>query len=287
MSPYEPSPLDEILSGKSTNLSCSPKASTDISQTLTPESILGELSGTDPVIENQAKAPPDFEEPTDESPVVSEPEKPSEKNSPELDTASANSEKQTLEEPAQETTEDATSLATILSSVGQIEQKITIIADASVRTVSEVRDMHKLYHNEFASRLKSMQDELERYREIDRGRIYDGILGEVAKLYSDSESVLDDISDVKVAKKIRYLLMDIVQLLEANGVQRQKSEIGSKRNARYCQVIERISTDDPEQHDTVAQSRNTGFYKENRPLIKELVDIYLYSEKSDEQSGKN
>jgi len=242
--------------------------------------------GTNSLVENQTDAPPAHEEPTHESPEESESGQSSERNPPELSSATANAARQTSEEPEEGTTDDTHSFAAILTSVGQIEQKISIIADASVKTVGEVRDMHKLYHNEFANRLKSMQDELERYREIDRGRIYDGILGEIAKLYSDNESVLDDIADARVAKRIRYLLMDIVQLLEANGVQLQKSNVGDRRNARYCQVIERIPTDDPKQHDTVAQSRSAGFYKENRPLVKELVDIYLYSEKPDEQTGE-
>ena len=287
MPQYEPSKLDDILSGKSTDVLNAPKASTDIDQTLTQESILGELDETNPVFESQANAPPNYEEPSYISPIVSEREQLSEKGLPEMNDALAGSEKQTVEDPAKESTEDALSLAAILKSVGQIEQKTTILADVSVKTVSEVRDMHKLYHNEFASRLKSMQDELERYREGDRGRIYDGILGDIAKLYSDNESVLEDITDTKVAKRIRYMFMDIVQLLEANGVQMQKSNIGEKRNARHCQVIERIPTVDLERHDTVAQSRNTGFYIENRPLIKELVDVYLYFNKSDEQSGEN
>jgi hypothetical protein len=131
-----------------------------------------------------------------------------------------------------------------------------------------------------------MQDELERYREAEKGRVFDGILSEVAKLYSDNESISDDTTDPKLKKRIDYILMDIVQILEANGVVEQKSKVGDKRNTRYCQVVERIETDNPELHDTVALSRNTGFYTENRALIKELVDIYLYSEKPAEQSNE-
>jgi hypothetical protein len=170
----------------------------------------------------------------------------------------------------------------ITEGLERVEENVKSIKDSSDKIAGEVREMHKLYHNEFAGRLKSMQDELERYREIEKGRAFDGILNEVAKLYSDYESVLDDITDIKAKKKVNYLLMDILQILEANGVYKQKSGIGDKRNTRYCQVIERIETDDPQLHDTIALSRSTGFYIENRALIKELVDIYLYSENSDE-----
>lgn len=31
-------------------------------------------------------------------------------------------------------------------------------------------------------------------------------------------------------------------------------------------------------HDTVVSSKGTGFYTEKRPLIKELVDVYVYKE---------
>lgn len=172
----------------------------------------------------------------------------------------------------------------IQASINSVEQNVRVIADSSVKATAEVRELHKLYHNEYASRLKSMQDELERYREVDKGRIFDGILGEVAKLYSDYESLVEDVADEKVKKRIRYMLEDIVQILQANGVFKQKSDLGDKRNTRYCKVIERIPTNVPEQHDTVAKSRGTGFYIENRSLIKEPMDIYLYSETAEDKS---
>jgi hypothetical protein len=97
---------------------------------------------------------------------------------------------------------------------------------------------------------------------------------------------LNDITDEKLKKRMRYMFEDIVQILEANGVFKQKSKQGDKRNTRHCQVVERIPTSDAELHDTVVQSRGTGFFVENRPLIKEQVDIYLYSENADEKSDE-
>jgi hypothetical protein len=172
------------------------------------------------------------------------------------------------------------------ATIGNVEQNVRVLADSSVKITGEIREMHKLYHNEYASRLKSMQDELERYREIDKGRIFDGILGEVAKLYSDYESLVDDVAEEKLKKRIRYMLDDIVQILQANGVLKQKSKPGDKRNTRHCLVIERIPTANQELHDTVSKSRGTGFYIENRSLIKEPVDIYLYSETAEDKSAQ-
>ena len=185
--------------------------------------------------------------------------------------------------PPQTPSED---LYDIKTSIELVEQDVKTLTDSSAKITAEVREMHKLYHNEYADRLKSMQDELERYREIDKGRIFDNILSEVAKLYSDYESILGDINEEKIKKRICYMLEDIVQILEANGVCKQKSKQGDKRNTRHCRVIERILTNSAELHDTVVLSRGTGFYIENRSLIKEPVDIYLYSEKTDDKSDK-
>jgi molecular chaperone GrpE (heat shock protein) len=170
-------------------------------------------------------------------------------------------------------------LKTLQSDIEQLQQNITTIADSSSKTVGEIRELHKLYHNEFASRLKTMQEELDRYHEIDKGRFFDGILGDIAKLYCDYESVIETITDDKASKRIKYLFLDIIQILEANGVYKQKSQPGDKRNPRHCQVVERIPTHDPEQHDRVVLSRSTGFTVENRTLAKELVDVYLFTEK--------
>jgi len=163
------------------------------------------------------------------------------------------------------------------------EQDIKSIAEFLEKTSGEIREMRKLYHNEFAGRLKSMQDELDRYHEMEKGRTFDSILTEIATLYSEYESIITDITDDKLQKRIRYLFEDLLQILEANGVSKQKSQPGDKRNTRHCRVLERLGTPDPALHDTVALSKSTGFYIENRTLVKERVDVYLYT---DTNAGK-
>jgi len=155
------------------------------------------------------------------------------------------------------------------------------IANSSAKTADDIHGLHKLYHNEFSGRLQSMQKELDAYREIEKGRIYDEILRDIAKIYSDYISIVDNVSDEKVKKHINYMFDDILQVLESYGVSKLQSKLGEKRNTRHCSVREKLSTDDQELHDTVASSRNIGFYLENRTLVKEMVDVYVYSKKSD------
>ncbi|GHU52969.1 hypothetical protein AGMMS49975_09940 [Clostridia bacterium] len=139
----------------------------------------------------------------------------------------------------------------------------------------ELREMHRLYHTEFANRLQSMQTEVEHYREIEKGRIFDDVLVNVAKIYSDNVGVLSDIENEKIKKRLGYMFQDILQILEGYGVTKLESQPGSKRNTKHCQVVEREETDDAEKADTVIKSRQAGFYVENRTLVKELVDVYI------------
>ena len=158
----------------------------------------------------------------------------------------------------------------------KISRDIAESAEASRKTFTELREIHKLYHNEFAGRLKSMQDELDAYHKAERGHAFDDILTAIARIYDNNETLVDEIADLKTQKHVKYMLLDILDLLEEYGVQRLKSNPGDKRNTRHCQVLERIPTDDPALHDTIVASHNSGFYMENRTIIKEMVDIYLY-----------
>lgn len=159
-----------------------------------------------------------------------------------------------------------------------IAQRLEGMEYAAVKTSTEMRELHKLYHTEFAGRLKKMQDELDDYHEIGKGRVFDGILAEIAKLYSDNEKLVDTLE----SKQLKFMFMDLLQMLENNGVHVQKSKIGDKRNTKYCQIIEQIVTDDPELHDTVAESLNTGFYVENRTLVKERIHLNVFKESQPE-----
>lgn len=179
-------------------------------------------------------------------------------------------------------TENLEAINEIKTDLTQVSNGVNGITETTSKIASEIREIHKLYHNEFANRLQSMQEELERYRELEKGRTFDGILGEIAKVYSDNITVLNEISDEKINKRLRYMFLDLLQLMGSYDVSKQESKEGEKRNTKHCQVIERIPTDNPELHDTVAKSLNTGFYVENRSLVKEMINVYLYTEKTDD-----
>jgi len=169
---------------------------------------------------------------------------------------------------------------------GQIFKMEAMTKKMAENVASEARGMHKLYHQEFSGRLQSMQAEIERYRERDKSTIYDVILADVAKLYSSNIDVLKDVNDEKLENWLGDIFKQILEILEFFGVSKLESQPGDKRNTRHSQIIERVSTDEPEKNDTVLRCKNVGFYIENRTLVRERIDIYVYKNTNDEKSSE-
>ena len=160
----------------------------------------------------------------------------------------------------------------------QINERIDSIYCSEQKISSEIREIHKLYHSEFAGRLLKMQDELDEYHKIDRGKVFDGILESLARIYCNSETLPDEVEDPKAKKNIKYMLMDIEDLCSEYGMTRYRSALGDKRSPKNCQIVERVPTNDHEKHDTVAKTYNSGFLIGNRVVMKERVDVYFYDE---------
>jgi len=175
-------------------------------------------------------------------------------------------------------------LQDILARFDSLEQKVRPIAEHSEKAAHEVHEMRKTYQNEFATQLKSMDQQLDKYRKIDDGRAFDDILRDVAKLYSDYESLAEEIENESAKEKFRFMLEDMFNVLDAYGVRMQKSKPGDKRT-RYCQIAGRVQANTPELHDTVEESRYTGFHVDNRPLVKELVVVRLFANQNAEKTA--
>ncbi len=170
----------------------------------------------------------------------------------------------------------------------RMEEKLESMGKTGERLFSEVREMSRLYHQEFAGRLRKMQNELEEYRAIERGQAFDGILAAIAEIYVNYETLADDIEEPKAKERVSYMLADIEDLLAEYKVERRRSEIGEKRDLRHCKVMKRVATDDPAKHGTVARSYGSGFHEGNRTIRAELVDIFICEKKgSAEPTAEN
>ncbi|MCL1988189.1 MAG: hypothetical protein FWG64_09510 [Firmicutes bacterium] len=174
-----------------------------------------------------------------------------------------------------ETVEKVENLTEIEQNIEQMNETVKSIAEHQAQTFAEVKEIHKLYHNNFARQIKNMQEEIEKYREIESNRIFDGILTEFAKFYNDNTKLLETLANEVSKANFTYMFDELLQILEVYGVLPFKSEIGDKRNVKYCKIIKKIPTEDATLHDTIAKSCNTAFYAENRTLVRENVEIYI------------
>ena len=185
----------------------------------------------------------------------------------------------------------ADQLRDIVSAV--IDEKLSGVigqlVDETKETTSEVKAVRRLYHNNYAKQLSSMQAELDDYHKIDKGRVYEPILRDIAHVVVNSYFVVDSIADEKVRRSFAYVIDELIQTLDDYGAHMQRSEPGEKRNPHYCQIIHKIPTNDPSLHDTIKESHAIGFYVENRPLIREQVDVYAYvkPQPTDNQDANN
>lgn len=148
-------------------------------------------------------------------------------------------------------------------------------------------EMNKLYQNEVSGRLQRMHADIEKYREREDNRIFDGILIELANLYSRDHEIIDYATDEKLKTRLSYLFEGLSSLLEKYHVEKLVSQPGDKLNTRHCRVIERVPTDCKENHGLVHKSRSIGFYSGNRTIVKENVDIYYFDENSVIDALKN
>ena len=104
-------------------------------------------------------------------------------------------------------------------------EKVTFLSNSSKNIEAELRQMHKLYHNEFRTMLDGMEKELKHYRNVNEGKIFDGILSELSKLYAENIELLNEISDGDAKTRFGYLFEDILQILESHGVSVHKSKV--------------------------------------------------------------
>lgn len=168
----------------------------------------------------------------------------------------------------------------------EFKQELDELKNISEKTLIEVREIYKLYHNEYVGRLTKMQKKLDEYHEIENGRLFDDILLDIAKVYCNNEQILEGIEDPKIKKQVGYIFEDIEQLLESYGVLRNKSDIMTKRNIKTCKIRKTIETNDSKLNDTVAKSLKSGFSKGNRVLIKEDIYVNVYRVNTTESGVK-
>lgn len=124
---------------------------------------------------------------------------------------------------------------------------------------------------------QGMQHDLDKLKEQMNGEQFNPILKEIASVYVEYQSLLDDetISN-RSRKNLQSLFEQLEDMLSDYGAEVSRSEIGSVRQTRTCKIIEKIPIGQQEKHNTIAASRKPGVVRDRSVLYPEFVDVFVY-----------
>lgn len=124
---------------------------------------------------------------------------------------------------------------------------------------------------------QGMQRDLDKLKEQMNGEQFNPILKEIAAVYVEYQSLLDDetISD-RSRKNLLSLFEQLEDVLNDYGAEVCRSEVGAVRQTRTCKIIEKITTGNKEKHNTIAASRKPGVVRDRSVLYPEFVDVFIY-----------
>lgn len=124
---------------------------------------------------------------------------------------------------------------------------------------------------------QGLQKDVETLRKQQSGEMYNGILKEIATMYSDYQMLLDDENlSPKSRKNMLSLFESMEDLLSDYDAEVVRCQPGDVRPTRQCKIINKIATGDQEMHNTIAQSRKPGVMRGKLVLCHEYVDVYVY-----------
>ena len=135
---------------------------------------------------------------------------------------------------------------------------------------------------------QGMYDELENLKEHQRGEQFTPILKAIATICVEYRTLLNDESISKKGRRTLQLLFDELEdILAEYDAEIFHSKKGEQRKPLLTKIINTISTDDQNLHNTIAKSRRAGVIRNGRPLYREFVDVYVFDSTLTETKSKS
>lgn len=159
------------------------------------------------------------------------------------------------------------SVAEMLKGIFEEQQKIS-------RRLFQVLRENVNFQNQVRG---GMQEELEVFREQQRGEQFTPILKAIAAVCVEYRSLLDDENIMgRSRRKLQLLFDELEDILADYDAEVFTSNKGEPRRALLTKIINTVATANPELHNKVAKSRRAGVVRNGRPLYREYVDVYVF-----------
>ena len=124
---------------------------------------------------------------------------------------------------------------------------------------------------------QGMYAEIEEMKKQQRGEQFTPILKSLAAICVEYRTVLNDETlSSNTRRTLQLMFEEMEDILAEYGAEIFNSKIGEPRRPLITKIINTISTNNKENHNTIAKSRRAGVIRNGRPLYREFVDVFVF-----------
>ena len=124
---------------------------------------------------------------------------------------------------------------------------------------------------------QGMYNEIEEMKKQQRGEQFTPILKSLAAICVEYRTVLNDETiSPNTRRTLQLMFEEMEDILAEYGAEIFNSKVGEPRRPLITKIINTISTNNKENHNTIAKSRRAGVVRNGRPLYREFVDVFVF-----------
>lgn len=171
----------------------------------------------------------------------------------------------------------ATNDGGVVAQISKLEELIAAVAEKQDRNDRQLAQTLRENANFQIQVRQGMQKDLDALKEQQSGEQFNPILKEIASMYVEYQSLLEDESIADLSRKnLKALFEQLEDLLTDYDAEIIRSEIGAVRQTRSTKIIGKVPTAEQDKHNTIAVSRKPGVLKGRTVLYPEFVDVFVY-----------
>ena len=161
-----------------------------------------------------------------------------------------------------------------LNKVVEMLNEIFESQDKNSRLLNQVLRENVNFQNQVR---QGMYNEIEEMKKQQRGEQFTPILKSLAAICVEYRTILnDDTISQNTRRTLQLMFEEMEDILADYGAEIFNSKVGEPRRPLLTKIINTISTNNKENHNTIAKSRRAGVVRNGRPLYREYVDVYIF-----------
>ena len=174
-------------------------------------------------------------------------------------------------------TQGATDDSDLAAKIAKMEELIAAVAEKQDRNDRQLAQTLRENANFQIQVRQGMQKDIDALKEQQSGEQFNPILKEIASMYVEYQSLLEDESISNLSRKnLKALFEQMEDLLTDYDAEITRSEIGTVRQTRSTKIIGKVPTAEQDKHNTIAMSRKPGVLRGRTVLYPEFVDVFVY-----------